>query len=106
MESQTIGALALRPNRNHQGGQYFHSLSSCRLIHRTHWKEIPVPDKVIARVNTFLRQSNAQKVLFLENRAGIDIDDINYHEDSDSNYKPNDNIDNYSTSSNESHSSD
>ena len=66
MESQTIGALALRPTRNHQGGHCFHSLSSGRRINRIHWNEIPIPDKVIARVNTFLRQSNAQKVLFLK----------------------------------------
>ena len=66
MESQTIGALALRPTRNHQGGHYFHSLSSGRRIDRTHWNEIPIPDEVIARVNTFLRQSNSQKVLFLK----------------------------------------
>jgi hypothetical protein len=52
MVPRTIGALALRPTGNAQGNYYFFSLSTGRVINRTHATVLPMPDDVIERVNT------------------------------------------------------
>jgi hypothetical protein len=55
MVTQTIGALALRPTGNQQGGYYFYSLMSGQRLHRTHWTELPMPAKVTTQVNALAR---------------------------------------------------
>jgi hypothetical protein len=51
MEVRTIGALALQPTGNAQGGYYFYSLMSGQRIHRTRWTELPMPAEVQDRVH-------------------------------------------------------
>jgi hypothetical protein len=55
MTTRTIGALALHPTGNQQGGYYFYSLSSGQRLHRTHWTELPMPAKVRDRVHALAR---------------------------------------------------
>ncbi|MEM9592233.1 MAG: reverse transcriptase domain-containing protein, partial [Pseudomonadota bacterium] len=50
MASRTVGAIALRPTGNAQGGYLFYSLQSGRCINRNHWTEVPMPVDAIARV--------------------------------------------------------
>jgi hypothetical protein len=57
MVSRAVGALALRPTSNQQGGCYFYSLLSGRRLHRTHWTELPMPDEVKDRVHVLARRA-------------------------------------------------
>lgn len=59
MRTRTIGAIALRPNGNSQGGYYFLSLSTGRRIDRQNWTELPMPDDVIARIHALARRDKA-----------------------------------------------
>ena len=51
MEPRTIGAIALRPTGNEQGGYYFYSLFSGKKIHGTHWTDVPMPEDVKDRLH-------------------------------------------------------
>ena len=51
MLPRTIGAIALRPTGNNQGGHYFFSLESGRRINRSKWTSLPMPSDVIKRVH-------------------------------------------------------
>ena len=43
LNPHTIGALALRPTGNVQGGYFFFSLTTGKVINRMHWTTIPMP---------------------------------------------------------------
>ena len=60
MLPRTIGAIALRPTGNAQGGYYFMSLSTGRVINRYRWTELPMPQNVIDHVQhiAILQQRN------------------------------------------------
>ena len=49
MKSRSVGAIALRPS-NGRGGYYFQSLKTGKRIHSNQWKELPIPDHVVDRV--------------------------------------------------------
>ena len=100
MTARTIGALALRPTGNAQGGFYFYSLSTGRVISRNRWTELPMPHEVIERVHTLSRRANAARgPLAFYDRYGIpiahddddagpddiddDSDDASFHPDDD-----------------------
>jgi hypothetical protein len=51
MVSRTLGAIALCPTRNAQGGYYFLSLTSGRRLSRSRWTILPMPQDVIDRVH-------------------------------------------------------
>jgi hypothetical protein len=57
MEARTSGGIALRPTGNLQGGVYFMSLDTGKIINRAHWTELPVPVEVIERVNELGRST-------------------------------------------------
>ena len=57
MSTRTVGALALRPTGNAQGGHFFFSLSTGRIINRNHWTEIPMPADVITRIHALARRN-------------------------------------------------
>lgn len=65
MIPRTIGALVMRPTGNAQGNYYYFSLSSGRIINRTHATPLPMPDDVIERVHTLARRQNANQGLLL-----------------------------------------
>eukprot|EP00178_Gracilaria_changii_P013526 TRINITY_DN381_c1_g1_i1.p1 TRINITY_DN381_c1_g1~~TRINITY_DN381_c1_g1_i1.p1 ORF type:complete len:1004 (-),score=118.29 TRINITY_DN381_c1_g1_i1:1292-3985(-) len=50
LATRTIGAIALRPTGNTQGGHFFYSLMTGQRIVRNRWTEVPMPADVISRV--------------------------------------------------------
>jgi hypothetical protein len=111
MDTRTVGALALRPTDNAQGGYYFYSLVSGKRLYRTYWMALPMPDAVKDRVHKLARRANADKGLTFTDSDGRDLDAIfpddnddgsggsdydpaadeqSYDSDEDSNYEPSD----------------
>jgi hypothetical protein len=82
MESRTVGALALRPTDNAQGGYYFYSLLTGMRLNRTHWTELPMPSSVEERLKTLARRANAHRGLLFTDSDGGDLDDL-YPDDDD-----------------------
>ena len=56
MAARTIGAIALRPTGNTQGGYFFYSLTTGRVLNRGRWTSLPMPNEVINRVHRMARQ--------------------------------------------------
>ena len=56
MEPRAIGALALFPTGNHQGGVYYLSLLTRRVLNRTRATKLLMPDDVIDHVHHMARQ--------------------------------------------------
>jgi hypothetical protein len=99
MDTRTVGALALRPTDNAQGGgYYFYSLATGMRLNRTHWTELPMPDTVKDRVHALARRANADKGLVFHDSDGNDLN-IMYPtdaaDDDDSDYDPEDNEQSY-----------
>jgi Reverse transcriptase (RNA-dependent DNA polymerase) len=65
MLTRTTGALALRPTGNTQGGHFFFSLTSGRVLNRNHWTTLPMPQDVITRVNS-MGGRNPTQLTFLD----------------------------------------
>jgi hypothetical protein len=88
MTSRTIGALALRPTGNQQGGHYFYSLMSGQRLHRTHWTELPMPAEVKDRVHGLARRANANRGLLFTDSDNVNLDTLYpaADDDNDSNY--------------------
>ena len=57
MRPRTVGAIALRPSGNVQGGYFFLSLLTGRRLHRHHVTPLPMPDDTIARVTELAAQN-------------------------------------------------
>ena len=91
--SQTVGALALRPTGNAQGGFYFLSLSTGRVLNRLRATALPMPDNVVDQVHRMARQQRANPGLIFESRShvgtanGEDMDDVSDDEE-DEDYTP------------------
>jgi hypothetical protein len=85
---RTKGAISLGPSGNLQGGFKFMALNTGKKIIRRSWDVIPMPDTVIARVNTL--GSDQPKQLIFTDRHGrligntdIDIPGVDFDEDDD-----------------------
>jgi hypothetical protein len=78
MGSRTIGVLALRPTGNVQGGYYFLSLSTGKVINRNRATKLPMPSEVIDRVHVLARRQNANRgLMFVDrNQQPIHDDDV------------------------------
>jgi hypothetical protein len=89
--ARTVGALALRPTGNAQGGYYFYSLMSGQRIHRTCWTELPMPAEVQDRVHALARRANATRGLTFMDSDGRNLDTLfpASDDDDDSAYDPN-----------------
>jgi hypothetical protein len=57
MKARTTGAIATKPTGNAQGGHWFHSLTTGRMIDRRQWTSLPMPTDVIERVETLARNN-------------------------------------------------
>jgi hypothetical protein len=90
MRTRTIGAIALRPNGNSQGGYYFLSLSTGRRIDRQNWTELPMPNDVVDRVHTLARRDKAATGLTFGWRDGSSVTDHDNDDDhmADPDYDP------------------
>ena len=76
MASRTTGALAMRPTGNDQGGYYFFSLNTGRIINRKRWTALPMPNEVIDRVHALARRSGIGCGLVFGDRAGLPFDEV------------------------------
>lgn len=74
MSTRTIGAIALRPTGNVQGGHYFFSLQTGRRVVRNRWTEVPMPIDVIKRVNAMAENITLNKLVFGD-RENVEVDD-------------------------------
>ena len=66
--SHTVGAIALRPTGNQQGGYFFMSLHTGRIINRLHATKLPMPSEVIIRVDQLAKAQNMIPSLAFGNR--------------------------------------
>ena len=95
LNPRTIGALALRPTGNVQGGYFFFSLTTGNVINRMRWTTIPMPKEVIDRVEWMARQEHAGTTLLFEDRDHNEIIDPDQEDDdNDSDCDPNNDDDN------------
>ena len=90
LNPRTIGALALHPTGNVQGGYFFLSLTTGKVINHMRWTRIPMPKEVIDWVERMARQEHAGTTLLFEDRDHNEIIDLDDSDDDDSAYEPND----------------
>ena len=93
MTTRTVGAIALRPTGNAQGGYFFYSLDTGRVLNRNRWTELPMPADVVTRIHTLARRnprgmkfSNRHHVPFVLDPDSDEIDD------DDSTFVPDDDV--------------
>ena len=85
MMSRTVGALALRPTGNAQGGFYFLSLSTGRVLNRLRATALPMPDNVVEQVHWMAWQQRVNPGLMFGVRSaeGVDYEDADDSSDDD-----------------------
>ena len=89
MSSRTVGAIALRPTGNQQGGYFFMSLHTGRVINRLHATKLPMPAEVITRVDQIAKSQNMLPALAFGNRDNrLIMQDIMDDEESEDAYTP------------------
>jgi hypothetical protein len=62
MQPRTIGAIALGPARNLQGGYRFMNLNTGKVIIRRNFTKLPMPDDVIRRIEQMARKEDSDFV--------------------------------------------
>jgi Reverse transcriptase (RNA-dependent DNA polymerase) len=93
MATRTVGGIALRPTGNDQGGYYFFSLATGRILNRNHWTELPMPADVIDRIHVMARR-NPRGVKFSDRHLMPYVLDPNFpDDDDDSTFAPDDESD-------------
>ena len=90
MAARTIGAIALRPTGNAQGGYFFFSLTTGRVLNRGRWTSLPMPNEVIDRVHRMARQEHGNQGPNFEDRNHNPLVDPDDDGDDDSTYHPGD----------------
>ena len=90
MITRTTGAIALRPTGNTQGGYYFYSLATGKVLNRRNWTLLPIPQDVIDRVHNMARRAAANIALTFGDRFGEIIPDDDDDDDDDGDYIPGD----------------
>ena len=77
MAPRTIGALALRPTGNVQGGYYFYNLATGCIISRRSWTSLPMPAEIIDVVHKWAEKDKASKgINYGDGTPGPDDEDI------------------------------
>jgi hypothetical protein len=88
MRTRTTGAIATKPTGNVQGGHWFYSPTTGRMLDRRKWTPLPMPGDVIERINTLAKASPVS--MHFTNMRNIDYPDDNaYDSDEDSDYDSN-----------------
>ena len=64
MEDWKIGPLALRPTINEQGGHYFKSLLTGRVLNQRKWTPLPIPEEDKERVHCLARRNKSGRVSY------------------------------------------
>ncbi len=95
MATRTTGAIATKPTGNAQGGFWFYSLTTGRMLDRTRWTPLPMPQDVIDRVAVLARQNPVgMNFTNMRNEAMYDLDDDHDSDsDNDSDYDSDDDND-------------
>ena len=88
MAAWTIGAIALRPTGNSQGGYFFFSLTTGRVLNRGRWTSLPMPNEVIDRVHRMACQEHGNNGLLFEDRNHNPLVDPYDDGEDDSTYHP------------------
>ena len=89
MATRTTGAIATRPTGNEQGGFYFFSLTTGRMLNRNRWTALPMPAEVIDRVHALARRNGPNGLAFLD-CLGNQLVDPNDDDGDDASYTPSD----------------
>ena len=92
MQTRTTGAISTKPTGNAQGGHWFYSLTTGRMLDRKHWTALPMPTEVITRMNVlaknghvgmhFTNMRNEEYVADDEDDTSESDDDSDYTDDS------------------------
>ena len=82
MATRTVGAIALRPTGNAQGGYLFYSLDTGRVLTRNHWTELPMPTDVVTRIHAMARR-NPRGMKFSNRHLVPFVLDPDYDDDDD-----------------------
>lgn len=82
MTARTIGAIALRPTGNAQGGHYFYSLVTGRRVIRNQWTELPMPGDVIIRIQRMAENSAVNRLVFGD-RQNTEMNEEGYDSEND-----------------------
>ena len=90
MAAWIIGAIAVRPTGSAQGGYFFFSLTSGRVLNRWRWTSLPMPNEVIDRVHRMAHQEHGNNGLNFEDRNHNPLVDPDDDGDDDSTYHPKD----------------
>jgi hypothetical protein len=93
MHTRTTGAIATTPTGNAQGGHWFYSLATCRMIFHHRWTPLPMPSDVIERIDILANASQAgMNFTNMRNELYDDNEDDDYDADldTDSEYKSDD----------------
>ena len=88
MAARTIGAIALCPTGNTQGGYFFFSLTTGRVLNRGRWTSLPMPNKVIDWVHRMAHQEHGNNGLLFEDRDHNPLVDPDDDGEDDSTYHP------------------
>ena len=92
--SRTVGAIALRPTGNQQGGYFFLSLHTGRIINHLHATKLPMPSEVIIRVDQSAKAQNMIPSLAFGNRNNwLIMQDIIDDDETENAYIPTDEAD-------------
>ena len=82
MDARTKGAIALYPVGNSQGSVRFLDLSTLKVVTRTHWTELPIPDNVIEYINSLSEGPGKRLPKSFEMRIGNRVvEDLQCDED-------------------------
>jgi hypothetical protein len=88
MQTRTTGAIATKPTGNTQGGHWFYSLTTGRMLDRKHWTALPMPTEVITRMNLLAKNGHiGMHFTNMRNEEYVaDVDDDASESDNDSDY--------------------
>jgi hypothetical protein len=89
MKTRTTGAIATKPTGNSQGGHWFYSLTTGRMLDHIQWNPLPMPADVIDRIHALAKASPAGMhftKMRNETYAQDDADDPDNESDDDSDY--------------------
>ena len=104
MQSRTTGAIATKPTGNAQGGHWFYSLTTGRMLDRRHWTPLPMPADVIDRIHSLAKANplgltftNMHNEAYLDHDLDDSDDDSDYDSDDDSSTGDDDDYDDFIT---------
>jgi hypothetical protein len=75
MATCTMGAIALCPTGNAQGGHFFLSLATGRMLNCKRWTALPMPAEVIDRIHVLARRNSCPLGLTFLDPAGVALID-------------------------------